>query len=213
MNFGGAWADWIAVKMASVLRARGQTWGEPCEFLPFLAGADESKCQIGQPQRESGLHFWGTVACTPLGKEFMLAEGRSTVNRGSRLFWGSFPFVGACGTTEVVAFPVVALPSPQRDGAVESHASQSARRMGHPRAEARFLFWGLYAALKRRSSTVLNGFVAVGDFCRYFEVYHPSHGHPSQGFDSWLWKTLISRRERGQRIPRFARNDKVLLGG
>ena len=55
-------------------------------------------------------------------------------------------------------------PNPQRDGVVESHSSQSARRMGQFRgwAEALFLFGGLYAALKRRSSTSLHGFVVIG---------------------------------------------------
>jgi hypothetical protein len=64
------------------------------------------------------------------------------------------------------------VPNLQRDGVLESHVSQSARDMGHPlrrparspstEAKAPFLFWALCAALKRRSSTVLRGFGAVG---------------------------------------------------
>jgi hypothetical protein len=49
-----------------------------------------------------------------------------------------------CGTTEVVFFPVAALPNPQRDGAVDSHVSQKKRDTGHPfswwcRLNSRFL--------------------------------------------------------------------------
>ena|SRR5208282_1073376 len=40
--------------------------------------------------------------------------------------------LGACGTTEVVPFPGVALPNPQRDGAVESHVSQKKRDPSTP---------------------------------------------------------------------------------
>jgi hypothetical protein len=40
----------------------------------------------------------------------------------------------AFGVAEAAGLPAVALPSPQRDGVVESHLSQPARKMGHPRS-------------------------------------------------------------------------------
>jgi hypothetical protein len=62
--------------------------------------------------------------------------------------------------------------------------------LGHPAgAEARFLFWGLYAALKRRSSTSLHAYVtlfhgaATGSGCPFatFGVCATVEERPFQG--------------------------------
>jgi hypothetical protein len=69
--------------------------------------------------------------------------------------------VRGSGTNEVVPFPVVALPkSSEGWGRGIPFATRGGRRTSTG-AEARLLFWALYAALKRRSSTVVHEFVAA----------------------------------------------------
>jgi hypothetical protein len=66
-------------------------------------------------------------ALTGLSARFGMTRFRGEAGYRSAVSAAPPQIRGACGAVEVVAFPVVALPNPKRDGAVESHPSASLR--------------------------------------------------------------------------------------
>jgi len=109
----------------------------------------------------------------------------------------------ACGTTDVVPFLGLALSEssegwgcgipPFAKSAKDGVPLRLPARTASARAEARFLFGRLYAALKRRSSTVLHGFGAVGFAARL------NRGLPRRGAfrilrGMGLWNSMSRKR-------------------